>query len=95
MKNPASHWYDATTITPPDINGSSIVGGKWVEVSPGKSIHFDIILKANGDFVVACDRDSLVANGLQYNERTIYAPQAQAMPSQIIWSIILEGVKQL
>jgi hypothetical protein len=92
MTDNVAHWYEAITPSLPDINGSTIVGRKSVEVQPGKSIHFNIIRQPNGDFIITCDRASLVANKLDYRERTIYAAQAQAMPSQVIWSIILEGV---
>ena len=92
MKGTTAHWYEATLPSTPDSNGSAIVGEKWVEITPGKSIRFDIIRQANGDFLVSGDRASLLANNLEHIQRTIYAAQAQAMPSQIIWSIILEGV---
>ncbi|CAN5158641.1 hypothetical protein BH09BAC4_BH09BAC4_05090 [soil metagenome] len=87
------HWYEALPPSITDSNGSCTVGSKWVEINPGKSIHFTIIRQANGDLVVRGDQASLLANQLTYRECTIYAQQAHAMPAQVIWSIILEGVK--
>lgn len=88
-----THWYQALPPSLSDSDGSCTVGSKWVEITPGKSIHFIIIRQANGDYVVRGDQASLLANQVIYRERTIYAQQAQAMPYQVIWSIILEGVK--
>ncbi|GAB4054073.1 hypothetical protein [Spirosoma litoris] len=95
MKEIESHWYEASIPSQPDSNGLSIVGYKWVEAHPGKRLQFIIIRQANGDFFVSCDQASLTAARLSYRPITIYAPQAQAMPDQVIWSIILEGVSSL
>ncbi|GAB3775692.1 hypothetical protein GCM10028818_20150 [Spirosoma horti] len=93
MKDRTSHWYQATVPSLPDSDGSSIVGSKCVEVRPGIVLHFTIIHQANGDFVVRCDPSGLAAANLAYGERTIYASQVQAMPAEVIWSIILEGLR--
>jgi hypothetical protein len=93
MKDRTSHWYQVTVPSLPDSDGSSIVGSKRVEVRPGIVLYFTIIQQTNGDFVVRCDPSDLAAANLAYRERTIYASQAQAMPAQVIWSIILEGVQ--
>jgi hypothetical protein len=95
MKEVTSHWYEASGPSQPDKNGASIVGYKRVEVRPGKSLPFTIIRQRNGDFVIICDQESLAAAHLTYRPCTIYASQAQAMPAQVIWSIILEGVKSM
>ncbi|AKD54217.1 hypothetical protein [Spirosoma radiotolerans] len=92
MNDSVSHWYNATAPSVPDPYGFSIVGEKRVEVKPGTFLYFTILQQANGDFLVRCDPSGLAAANLEYRERTIYAPQAQAMPAQVIWSIILEGV---
>ncbi|GAB3945112.1 hypothetical protein GCM10028805_13670 [Spirosoma harenae] len=93
MKDTA--WYEASRPSQPDKNGDSIVGHKWVEVRPGRSLKFIIIRQRNGDFVITCDQASLAAAHLTYRSCTIYASQAQAMPAQVLWSIILESVKSI
>lgn len=93
MNDSTSHWYQATGPSLPGSDGSSIVGSKRVEVRPGIFLHFTIVRQVNGDFLVRCDQSGLAAANLEYRERTIYAPQAQAMPADVIWSIILEGVR--
>ncbi|WP_420148937.1 hypothetical protein [Spirosoma sp.] len=92
MKDIASHWYEASGTYQPDRNGSSVVGHKWVEVRADKHIPFTILRQRNGDFVITCDQASLAAVHMGYRTCTIYAAQALAMPAEVIWSIILEGV---
>ena len=93
MNDSASHWYKATVPSLPANDGSAIVGGKRVEVRPKVFLYFTIVRQVNGDFLVRCDQSGLAAANLQYTERTIYASQAQAMPADVIWSIILEGIR--
>ncbi|GAB3558111.1 hypothetical protein GCM10027577_48510 [Spirosoma fluminis] len=66
-----------------------------MEARPGKFISFTIIRQRNGDFALSCDPASLTAAHLAYRPCVIYASQAQTMPAQVIWSIILEGVKDV
>ncbi|GAB4014400.1 hypothetical protein [Spirosoma koreense] len=95
MKEIVSHWFEASEASQPDRNGSSVAGHKWVEVRPGKHLLFTIIHQRNGDFVISCDQASLTVAHLTYQPCTIYASQALAMPAQVIWSIILEGIKSV
>ncbi|GAB3708251.1 hypothetical protein GCM10027592_43170 [Spirosoma flavus] len=88
----ATDWYEASGPSQPDNSGCSTVGHKWVEVRPGKSFLFTIVRQRNGDFVITCDQASLAAVHLTYRPCTIYASQAQTMPSQVLWSIILENI---
>jgi len=93
MNDSTSHWYRATVQSLPESDGSSIVGSKWVEVRPKMFLHFTIVRQVNGNFLVRCDPSDLAAANLEYRERSIYASQAQVMPADVIWSIILEGVR--